>query len=408
MYIARWRFCLILLVPNVVFGAAIGSVRWQFSPSEDYNYFASAPAIAPDGTVHIGNQNGQLYAFTPEGKLKWAVQLRGGVHTPPSVAADGTIYVGRWNGGLTAVSAEGRIGWEFPAAVSDISGVSIGITGTIYFLSKTFQAEDYTAGDLVAVNPDGTKKWAFPIRATGFKPVVTRNSILIRTLAPGGETTQLLSLGLSGKLLWKIDGITTDVAVGGDGTLYAGGRDSQLIALRPNGNTIWTTKMIGGVASTPVIDRQGALYCGTGDGYVSAVDAAGKLLWVAETSGTVFRCGNMSEGEIKALQVQWVERKRREHPAIALSPALDEKGNVIVAASPGIVAFSVKGKKLWERDLEGMVGGAPVIGSDGTIYAGTYGKHSQGTLFALQGAARLQNSPWPMFAHDAQHTSHAR
>jgi outer membrane protein assembly factor BamB len=242
-----------------------------------------------------------------------------------------------------------------------------------------------------------------------FKPAVTKDAIYVRTFPldtkPG--TTQLLALDLSGKQLWKKDGITTDVAVAGDGMLYAGGTNSQLVAMRPNGDTAWTTRIVSGVASPPVIDKRGNLYFGTTDGYVAVVDSAGGLLWVAETSGIVYYCGNMSDAEKKVLATQWEERKRPQHPEIRLSPALDEEGNVIVAASPGIVIFNGKGELAREWNLDGTVGGAPVIGSDGTIYAGTHGAHLRGTIFALQGIAGLQRSSWPMFGHDPQHTSFA-
>jgi len=399
----RWPLFLVLLIPHLASTATVGLVEWRFTPAHDYQYFDSAPALSPDGTIYIGNQNGRLYAFSSAGKMKWSLNLGGGVHTPPSIARDGTIYIGRWNGGLTALSPEGKVKWTLAESVFDNSGISIGPTGTVYFFS------DWDAQKLIAVNPNGTRQWTFPLRAAQdrCKPAVTRDRIFVRSFSDSFDQVQLLALDHSGKLVWSKEAIATDVAIGRDGTLYGGTTNSTLVALRPNGETLWETKIIGGVSSPPIIDRYGTIYVGTSDGYVCAISASGKTNWVAETSGTVGYCGNMSERELQALRAKRAERRRPEHPSIRFSPAIDDQGNVIVAAGAGITAFSKDGKKLWEFDIEGAAGGAPVIGSSGTIYVGTHGRDLEGSLFALRGAARLQQSPWPMFGRDPQHTSFA-
>jgi outer membrane protein assembly factor BamB len=393
----------VLLIPHLALAATVGSLEWQFTPAHDYQYFDSAPALSHDGTIYVGNQNGHLYAFSSGGKMKWSLNLRGGVHTAPSIAQDGTIYVGSWNGGLTAVSPKGKVKWKLAESVLDNSGISIGPAGTVYFLS------DWGNQELIAVNPNGTRQWTFPLKAPQdrCKPVLTTNRIFVRRFSDTFENVQLLALDHSGKLVWSKEAIATDVAVGRDGTLYGGATNSTLVALRPTGETLWQTKIIGGVSSPLIIDRHDTIYCGTSDGYVCAVGAAGKINWIAETSGTVGYCGNMSERELQVLRAKRMERRRPEHPSIRFSPAIDDQGNVIVAAGAGITAFSKDGKKLWEFDVEGTAGGAPVIGASGTIYVGTHGRNLEGSLFALRGAAKLQQSPWPMFGRDPQHSSFA-
>ena len=54
------------------------------------------PVVSPDGTVYIGNFEGELRAFHADGTPKWTRQLasaHGGILAAPVVGADGAVYV---------------------------------------------------------------------------------------------------------------------------------------------------------------------------------------------------------------------------------------------------------------------------------------------------------------------------
>ena len=55
----------------------------------------AAPVVGPDGTVYIGNLNGQVLAFHADGTPAWNRQLPAGqwVTSSPVVGADGSVYV---------------------------------------------------------------------------------------------------------------------------------------------------------------------------------------------------------------------------------------------------------------------------------------------------------------------------
>lgn len=55
----------------------------------------SGPAIAPDGTVYLGNKEGQLIALQADGARKWAQSITPGfsIVAAPLVGSDGSIYV---------------------------------------------------------------------------------------------------------------------------------------------------------------------------------------------------------------------------------------------------------------------------------------------------------------------------
>lgn len=55
-----------------------------------------SPVIAPDGTVYIGNEQGTVFAFHPDGTPFWnreIVRGQGGIAFSPAIGSDGTVYV---------------------------------------------------------------------------------------------------------------------------------------------------------------------------------------------------------------------------------------------------------------------------------------------------------------------------
>ena len=50
----------------------------------------------------MGSNDGKLYAITAEGALKWSYATQGAVRSSPALGADGTLYVGSDDGNLYA------------------------------------------------------------------------------------------------------------------------------------------------------------------------------------------------------------------------------------------------------------------------------------------------------------------
>jgi predicted small lipoprotein YifL len=63
------------------------------------------------------------------------------------------------------------------------------------------------------------------------------------------------------------------------------------------------------------------------------------------------------------------------------------------------------GTPIWEFEMGGFVPSSPAIGSDGTVYVGSYDKK----LYAIKTDSKgLAKSPWPMRGQNARHTGHAK
>jgi outer membrane protein assembly factor BamB len=78
-----------------------GSFKWTFPIR---NAVDSSPAVGGDGLIYFGSDDGLFYALTPEGKLKWQLDIGAGperfgeIDTSPAIGPDGSIYFGHSGG----------------------------------------------------------------------------------------------------------------------------------------------------------------------------------------------------------------------------------------------------------------------------------------------------------------------
>ncbi len=96
--------CLLAFAPFFCSGQSTTNL-WTFHLAE-YDG-ASSPAVAPDGTIYVGNYIGDLFAITPDGKVKWKFQAGLEIKSSPAVAADGTVYFGSRDRRLYALTPGG-------------------------------------------------------------------------------------------------------------------------------------------------------------------------------------------------------------------------------------------------------------------------------------------------------------
>jgi outer membrane protein assembly factor BamB len=333
-------------------GAAItnngsqAGVKWSIPNGPLHDWGAEAldsVSLATDGTIYFGSGDGNLYAINPDGSKKWAFYTGGGGGTP-AIALDGTIYYNGYTY-LFAISSAGNLKWK--ALVGEglhWSSPAIGPDGTITVSS-------FDARTLNAFHPDGSLKWQI-----GLVPVEAESS-----------------------------------AIGSDGTIYVTGNPSflvagNLIAINSNGTQLWmfplnTSSLPDYGPASPAIGVDGAVYCASWrTGCLSAFEPNGNQRWsvLSYDFGT-----NMAP----------------------TTPAVDSAGNLYYSASNSIIALSSDGNVKWsiyDNSAPEVQGTSPVIGPDGTIYASLGSK-----LYAIAGTNALANSSWPMAGHDPRHTGSA-
>ncbi|HEY4917739.1 MAG TPA: PQQ-binding-like beta-propeller repeat protein, partial [Solirubrobacteraceae bacterium] len=80
---------------------------------------------APGGGVTV-------YAVLPDGRLRWKVQTAAPVASSPAIAADGTVYVGSDDGSVWSIGAGGDVRWTYKTGGTVFSSPAVGSDGTVY------------------------------------------------------------------------------------------------------------------------------------------------------------------------------------------------------------------------------------------------------------------------------------
>lgn len=311
--------------------------------------------------------------------LKWQLTMSPNLHSGDygiiSLAPDGTLYIPQTvSPGLTALDTSlvspTNINYPLPTdflkwTVLSSSGEGfegtpvVGLDGTIYC--------GETAG-MIAVNPDGTKRWFFspgapPVTGwNGYHPAIGNdgtiyvpfyNFIFALTNAPGVTNTyystnkigvfepQVFSYALTNVgLKWAISYLDLRVAnsnlyerydegfryswpaIGLDGTLYANTDFSQLVAINPETKQLkWAfVNDVGGFCGGPIIGADGTIYFGSSTTNFYAIDPDPPL-----TNGTV-------------ASVKWAYHDTTTNsvgaPGVSFiwSPTIGVDGTILVAA----------------------------------------------------------------------------
>lgn len=84
--------------------------------------------------------------------------------------------------------------------------------------------------------------------------------------------------------------------VGEDGTIYFGGWDSYIYALRPDGNPIWKYQLGSDIRSSPTIDSNGVICVGSSDGCIYAIHSNSRGL--ANSCWPKFRSNIRNTGKL--------------------------------------------------------------------------------------------------------------
>lgn len=171
-----------------------GSEKWRNSFTYPWEMSFTAPAIDEEGIIYLAaearyeNQDiSNIYAFNPEGTLKWKYPVKGErfVRASPVIDVLGNIIIATKateTTGLTAkvfaLSESGTVVWEFDIenvheTGDDIySTPSIDENGLIYFGAET--------GYLYALNPNGTLnyKYALPCAVNWSSPAIDSEGVL--------------------------------------------------------------------------------------------------------------------------------------------------------------------------------------------------------------------------------------
>jgi len=262
---------------------------------------------------------------------------------------------------------------------TNYGGPVVGQDSTIY--QGTF------AGQLLALNPDGTTRWVvhvpYIVEST---PAILQDG-RIAFVDDGGT---LYVVKPNGSPSWRYQTGTGTFgggspAIGRDGTIYAGIWDT-VYAFRPDGSIRWTYEDVGRRILGPVTVRPDGVVYGT-DGDLFALDSGGSPVWRWTAPGGNGLQGAPAVGADRTIYVnsfdpnvfavnpdgttKWWYEAATCCDAEAKSPAIGPDGTIYVGetlSDRGVVlALNPDGTLKWQATY-GDYGYGFAIGGDGTVY----------------------------------------
>jgi outer membrane protein assembly factor BamB len=233
-----------------------------------------------------------------------------GAKSSPALAPDGTIYQGTFAGWLVALTPDGNRKWQFKAGREIKSSPAVAADGTIYFGSRDRK--------FYALTPAGKLKWTFATGAwVDSSPAIAADGMVCF----GSWDTNFYALNPDGKLKWTYatgDIVDSSPAIAADGTIYFGSHDRNVYALTPDGRLKWKFATGAQITASPTLVADGAIYINSTDGNCYALNPDGTERWRRHTGGSS-----------------------------SSSPVLDENGNLYFAAGTEQCSLTADGKLRW-------------------------------------------------------------
>jgi hypothetical protein len=343
-----------------LWGPTQGIISWEFD--EAYKMM-NGVVVGYDSTAYIliPPANGGLFAFNPDGTLKWNLNILTVSHlfTSPIITADGTIFCYDGNKIVHAVDPEGTVKYSFNLeSATHTPTFAIDKVGNFYYIDEN--------ATLYVIDQEGNVQWTLQDdRFNNYRSTYP-------SFSPDGNTLYIISgppalsaVDIKSKeIRWSIQSNdlpelpnfipAIGVIVGAYGNIYCLNRidneEAELLALRPNGEIKWRYKVkssnLSVQANIPTIDRYGNVYCATDSLY--SIDFDGNLKWKKDLSNNISDC-----------------------PLIC-----DDNGSIYIGAigaQMSLIAFDSDGNQLWKiDDNQNGVGGSPAIGFNEFIYFPTW------------------------------------
>jgi len=364
----------------------IPEVKWT-KYFESVDGFYTSPTVGADGTLYIAGS--KMYALDASSVSRWEYRIDLHDLIESGVFQDDAqnIYFSTVNK-VYSLTSSGMKRWETTCsappkmASSDQGGTFDG--STIY----TTCGQSFSAFN----KDDGTQLWSMPPLDRETSPVMLKDG----TVAFVRER-RVFVVDRDGKTLWSYPHVSisasgaldsrgapletyidTPIAVGEDGTIYAGTQFSRFIALDTQGQVKWTydREIQMGFRRSPVIAADGTIIAVSIQDVAYAFSPDGSVKWKFHLPRT----------------------RNMIHQA---APVLGSDGTIYVLAETRLVALSDQGKLLWDLPLQGTPVGSPALAPDGTMYIAM----SEGTLYSVQTGSRgLLQSAWPKYQHDASNS----
>lgn len=402
-------FAVILCISAAGSVSAAGTGNNTTNTTNITNTTGLANTSCPEYQINGSHTGQSKYTGPQTNTTKWTyngITVYGSAVT----GSDGTIYVGSYNGKLYAFNPNGTVKWIYTTASSILGSPAIGKDGTIY-------VSDYKNSTLYSINPNGTLKWKYNIGNwnCGSSPVIGNNGTIYIPVTDSTNGTLYAIDSTNGKVKWTFnmnEVYGSSAAIGNDGTIYIADYNGILYAINPNGSLKWSYALKYYTSATvsydtPSIGSDGTIYILSNGGSTGcalfAVSDTGTLKWTypfhasgleplygapaISSNGTIYFIGasNLYAVNSTTGKYKWTYSTGGIATDEATSIAIGADGTIYFGSSTGLYAIIDNGSNgllKWSYTT-GSICASPTIGSDGTLYIGDM----NGTFYALNDLA---------------------
>lgn len=352
--------------------------------SSDYDFAPADPQlpVLPGAPWPLFRRDHRNTAYMPvpgayNGSEPWFFQTGKGVFSTPVIDQLGRIYIGSADQHFYALEPNGALAWKFQtggvidsaAALLD-ADPDTGLPASVVCLSG--DGKMYRL-DLEAANmePEERLLWAFQ---AAHRPGVSFNNWWEGNVAVGFDGTlyagntnfKYYAVTPSGHERWSYATGSNNwsmAAFGEEGTLFWGSNDTFIHAVSPQGRRRWRRRTLGFIAASAAIGIDGTVYIGSFDSYLYALNpASGRVRWKFPTGEHIY-C------------------------SAALGEADGETHTIYFGSVDGcLYALDPAGQQRWRFDAGTPIRSSPVIGlsidGEEILYFGA----GDGVLYALNAA----------------------
>ena len=334
----------------------------------NFDYQAACQPDAPWPTFRRTLRN-SAYSPIPahyQGDQPWFFQTGKGIFSTPVIDAHGVIYFGSADHKFYALNADGSEKWHFKTGeiIDSAAALPDDYPGTVLVPSGD--------GFLYRIDAEnGREVWRFDARQA---PRASYNNWFEANVAIGVDGTiyagntnfNYYAISSDGRLKWTYEtgaNAWSAAAFAADGTIYWGSCDTFFHAVTNDGKGKWKRRTLGFIAASAAIGLDGTVYAGSFDSSFYALDPfTGKTRWKFKANDHIYS-------------------------SAALLEAHDRTRSIIFGSADGILySLSPEGNLQWQYDTGAPIRSSPVIGfgPQGEEEPIVYFGNGDGKLFAIE------------------------
>ncbi|MGF1506597.1 MAG: PQQ-binding-like beta-propeller repeat protein [Anaerolineae bacterium] len=336
-------------------------------PSEPYGYEVPVQPESPWPTFRRDHRNTGSSPITAvySGDEPWFFQTGKGIFSTPVIDSEGNIYIGSADRIFYALAPDGSERWRFETGEIIDSAAALPRTdsaptvivpsgdGYIYHLNAEDGSLIWQFDARVAPRASYNDWWEGNI-ALGYDGTIYAGNTNFNyyAISPEGELECTYE---SGSNNWALAGL------GVDGTIYWASNDTFIRAVAPDGSERWRKRTLGFLAASAAVGSDGTIYIGSFDSVFYALDPlTGAVRWTFKTDDHIYSYAALAE---------------------------DDNGEttaIYVASTDGrLYALDTSGTLLWTFDTGDPIRSSPVIGQAPEGGQIVYFGSGNGTLYAL-------------------------